>query len=317
MTETSQTPNAFRDALEQRMTEIVAEQTSPAPPLTAEEIEKLSAAIEKATPGDWYQSGQPWFRTGSGVLAGSPDPHVGYMILDADQWDGERAEYIENGGGVKIADADDDAAYVVAWQPKKARRLLSALAEKDRRIAEYEQRMHAVAEAAEPPLSENGTWSGTLAEAVAATAERATKAEARIAELVRERDEVNHTAQACAALTAFFYECQEKAESRATSAEALSAAAVERERVLRDRLAELIADTFGQAREPGEAMSESCNFMEWHTTAWLEREAYYRAALSSPAPGNGEAVGAADAPIPSDPSTPSSPAAGSEEQEHG
>jgi hypothetical protein len=49
---------------------------------------------------------------------------------------------------------------------------------------------------------------------------------------------------------------------------------------LREAFAELIADTFGPEREPGEAISESCNMMDWPTSVWLEREAYYRAAAA-------------------------------------
>lgn len=91
-------------------------------------IEDLGKAAERATPGDWYQAGLPWFHIGSGVLAGSPDPHVGYVIIDTEPWAGERDEYLDNGGSVKLADPDDDAAYIVAAQPRNIRTLLSALA---------------------------------------------------------------------------------------------------------------------------------------------------------------------------------------------
>ncbi len=41
---------------------------------------ELEAAARTATPGPWFQSGPPWFSTGSLVLAGSPDPHVGLAV---------------------------------------------------------------------------------------------------------------------------------------------------------------------------------------------------------------------------------------------
>jgi hypothetical protein len=88
---------------------------------------RLRELMAKATPGPWYQAGQPWFRTGSGVLAGSPDPHVGFLIIDTESWDGERGEYLDNGGALPLADPDDDAAYIAAVDPQTVAGLLDAI----------------------------------------------------------------------------------------------------------------------------------------------------------------------------------------------
>lgn len=72
----------------------------------------LIEAHGRATPGPWYTCGLPWFQTGSGVLAGSPDPHVGALIVDCESWDGEREEMIADHPHIKIASPDDDAAFI-------------------------------------------------------------------------------------------------------------------------------------------------------------------------------------------------------------
>jgi hypothetical protein len=111
--------------------------------LSPSDLDRVEALARAATPGPWYQAGLPWYQVGSGVLAGSPDPHVGYLIVDCEEFEGERAEYLENKGDVKLADADDDAAFIAAANPafvisliEHARSLQSALAEK---TAECEQ----------------------------------------------------------------------------------------------------------------------------------------------------------------------------------
>lgn len=82
------------------------------------DLDALAELAERATPGPWYTAGPPWFQTGSGVLAGSPDPHAGYLIVDTEMWAGERDEYVENNpNGVPLADADADAAFVAAANP--------------------------------------------------------------------------------------------------------------------------------------------------------------------------------------------------------
>lgn len=74
---------------------------------------ELVALSEKATPGEAYTCGLPWFQSASGVMVGSPDPHAGYMIADTEVWDGEREEARENGRPA-LADGEDDAAFLAA-----------------------------------------------------------------------------------------------------------------------------------------------------------------------------------------------------------
>lgn len=81
---------------------------------------KLEAHIEvagKATRGPWFTTGQPWMGDCSGVLAGNPDPHVGFIIADCETWDSNREEYVESGGPVKIASGADDAAHIAQADP--------------------------------------------------------------------------------------------------------------------------------------------------------------------------------------------------------
>jgi len=85
--------------------------TATALPAIPEELRELSA---KATKGTWYQSGSPWFQSGSVILAGSPDPHVGATVADTEAWDSARDEHNENDPATPLADADDDAAFIVA-----------------------------------------------------------------------------------------------------------------------------------------------------------------------------------------------------------
>lgn len=84
----------------------------------------LRELAERATPGPWYQCGSPWFQVASGVLAGSPDPHAGFLIIDTEQWEGERDEYVQNGGNVALASPDNDAAYIAAVSPDRILKLL-------------------------------------------------------------------------------------------------------------------------------------------------------------------------------------------------
>lgn len=82
--------------------------------LTAEMIAELRKAAESATPGPWYTTGSPWFRSGDGVLCGSPDGNIAYLIADCDNFTDPRDEY---DGPFKLADADDDAAFIAAANP--------------------------------------------------------------------------------------------------------------------------------------------------------------------------------------------------------
>ena len=89
----------------------------------AQELEKLAKA---ATPGPWFQCGSPWFSDGSGVLAGSPDPHVGVLIVDTENWTGAREEAADGYAG-QLADPDADAAFIAAANPAAILSLLSDL----------------------------------------------------------------------------------------------------------------------------------------------------------------------------------------------
>lgn len=80
------------------------------------DLDKLEALAKAATPGPWFQCGLPWFDAGSGVLAGSPDPHIGMMIVDTEAWDGEREEFAEHYDG-EVASSDADAAFIAAANP--------------------------------------------------------------------------------------------------------------------------------------------------------------------------------------------------------
>lgn len=53
--------------------------------MTEEQINEMLAGCEGVTEGPWYECDGPWFRYGqTGVLAGSPDPHVCKWIADTD-----------------------------------------------------------------------------------------------------------------------------------------------------------------------------------------------------------------------------------------
>lgn len=56
---------------------------------------------------------------------------------------------------------------------------------------------------------------------------------------------------------------------------------VDEVRMLRAALAELIEDVFGPEREPGESIPEDNKLWDLDTSSWLEREARYRAALTT------------------------------------
>lgn len=82
-------------------------------------LREIVALAEKATPGPWYEAGLPWFQNGYGVLAGSPDPHAGYLIVDTEVFEGDRGEYCENNPkGVQLAGPDADASYLAACDPQ-------------------------------------------------------------------------------------------------------------------------------------------------------------------------------------------------------
>lgn len=84
----------------------------------------LRKLAEAATPGPWFTAGPPWFQDVTGVLAASPDPHAGFLIVDTEAWVSDREEYIVNGGKLKLADPEDDAAFIAAFNPTVALSLL-------------------------------------------------------------------------------------------------------------------------------------------------------------------------------------------------
>ena len=105
--------------------------------LKPEDLVKLREIAEKATPGPWYQSGLPWFTSGSAILAGSPDPHAGGMVADTEAWDGERDELIENGAA--LATAEDDARFIAAFNPQVCLSLLADRARMEKALREAEE----------------------------------------------------------------------------------------------------------------------------------------------------------------------------------
>lgn len=102
------------------------------------DLDVLEKVAREATPGHWHQAGLPWFQTGAGVLAGSPDPHIGYMIADTEPWDGDREEYAENGGQLNIASADADAAHIATFDPPTVLKLISTLRAQQAKITEQD-----------------------------------------------------------------------------------------------------------------------------------------------------------------------------------
>ncbi|TGU44659.1 hypothetical protein EN788_22350 [Mesorhizobium sp. M2D.F.Ca.ET.145.01.1.1] len=100
-----------------------------------EKIEaELRAGLEGVTPGPWYQTGAPWFRSGDGVLAGSPDGNIAYLIADCDNFAVPREEY---DGPFPLGDQDADAAHIARCDPDTIRLLLDELS----RLREAEKRL--------------------------------------------------------------------------------------------------------------------------------------------------------------------------------
>lgn len=74
----------------------------------------IRARAEAATPGPWFVTGDPWFRSSDGVLAGSPDGNVAFVIIDCEAIGAQRDEYE---GPFKLSTAEADAAYVATMDP--------------------------------------------------------------------------------------------------------------------------------------------------------------------------------------------------------
>jgi hypothetical protein len=89
------------------------------------DLTALRELVARMTPGPWYLTGPPWFQSADGVIAGSPDGNIGFIIADCDDWGVSREEYTENGDGpFKLGDKEDDALGIVI-----AHRLLTYLAD--------------------------------------------------------------------------------------------------------------------------------------------------------------------------------------------
>jgi len=115
--------------------------------MTAPDLDALERAAQAATPGPWYQSGSPWFSTGSLVLSGSPDRHAGYMIVDTDPLD-----YREDIPDGEVADPDDDAAYIAAANPAAIRSLIARLREAERQRDEARAALETISESHIPSM---------------------------------------------------------------------------------------------------------------------------------------------------------------------
>lgn len=95
------------------------------------DLDALERAALAATPGPWYQSGSPWFSTGSLVLAGSPDRHAGHIIVDTDPMDCR--EDVPEG---ELGDPNDDAAYIAAASPSVVLALVREVRELRQRVSD-------------------------------------------------------------------------------------------------------------------------------------------------------------------------------------
>ena len=89
---------------------------------------ELVEASRRASAGDGFTSGEPWFRSEDLLLTGSPDMHAGHIVADFDLM-GDRAEDIPSEDGCGLSEARDDARFAaMCWT--FVRRLI---AEQDKR----------------------------------------------------------------------------------------------------------------------------------------------------------------------------------------
>lgn len=91
--------------------------------ISDERIDEMLAGLEGVTPGPYFQTGAPWFRDGTGVLAGSPDGNIGYLIADTDDGFAPRDEYER----FPLGDKEKDAAHFTRCDPETIRALLLEL----------------------------------------------------------------------------------------------------------------------------------------------------------------------------------------------
>jgi hypothetical protein len=86
-------------------------------------IDAMLAGLDGVTPGPYFQTGAPWFCDGTGVLAGSPDGNIAYIIADTDDGFNPRDEY----EGFALGDKEKDAAHFARCSPETIRALLLEL----------------------------------------------------------------------------------------------------------------------------------------------------------------------------------------------
>lgn len=79
------------------------------------DLNALHLLALSATPGPWFQVGQPWNHKGDFVCAGSEDPHIGTYVCDTEDIDGEVENSYEN------------AAFIAAANPRTIVELLYRL----------------------------------------------------------------------------------------------------------------------------------------------------------------------------------------------
>ena len=76
---------------------------------------ELVEASHRASAGDAFTSGQPWFRSEDIILTGSPDRHAGHIVADFDLG-GNREDDIPSDDGCGLSDPKDDARFAaMAW----------------------------------------------------------------------------------------------------------------------------------------------------------------------------------------------------------
>jgi hypothetical protein len=97
--------------------------------ISDEMLAVILRGTEGVTPGPWYQTGEPWFQGGDGVLAGSPDGNIAYLLADLDDGFNPRDEYT---GPFDLGDKDADAAHIARCSPEIIAAMATELLERRR-----------------------------------------------------------------------------------------------------------------------------------------------------------------------------------------
>lgn len=87
-------------------------------------LREILAGTEGVTPGPWFTTGAPWFRSEDAVLAGSPDGNIGYLIADCEDAFNARDEYT---GPFELGDKDADAAHIARLDPATVASIITEL----------------------------------------------------------------------------------------------------------------------------------------------------------------------------------------------